>query len=105
MEIVLRRVKCPHCKETFATHKADIKNFGAGRLDITESTIGIWRDKTNGNNKCYGCKKKPEVGEKWGLAIMKKGVNRMFCPKCSVDVDKQINKQKKKIKDRFKKIH
>lgn len=73
-----------------------VRFFKSEMFNITETSRNIFLDKGDGYNKCWKCKKAPEVGEIWGLTVSHKKRNRIFCPECSEFIGKRIAEITKK---------
>ena len=77
------------CGRRISTRAIDIKQFKKDMFPITETTLRIWNDK----KCCWKCKKKPQIGERWGMSINYNERNRLFCPICAEYVEKEIEKK------------
>ena len=89
MTIVNLKSKNCACGRSISTKTIDIESFRKEMFAITDSTLMIW------NNKkcCWRCKKKPEVGENWGISINNGEKNRIFCPECAEFIENELKNE------------
>ena len=83
--IVIGETLCPHCGKVVSRKYLRFVVFRKDYFPVTEREAGIWEKRC-----CYLCKKKPVVGETWGIAIGHKEKNRLFCPECAEEIEKKI---------------
>ena len=77
----------------FLNKSIDIAIFRKKMFTITNNTIRIWNDK----KRCWRCKKKPKIGEIWGISINNREKNRIFCPGCAELVGNELKSYKLRI--------
>ena len=85
--IELKQASCKQCGSGKRT--INIKSFRKDFMLVTEQTLRIWRDK----KKCWACKAKPKVNEKWGISINHGEKNRVYCPMCSTNIESLLERK------------
>lgn len=81
--IELKPPSCKHCGSGRRT--INIKSFRKDFVLVTERILNVWHNKC-----CWVCKKKPVVGESWGISFNEGEKNRLYCQKCSEMVQEKI---------------
>ncbi len=86
--VVLSKNHCENCDHVTGKRTINIKHFKKNFVPLNKSALKIWESR---KTKCWWCKKKPVLGETWGLSINPPEKNRVWCAVCAEKLEKELN--------------